>query len=578
MKYFPSKLTLTWIQNSYKSKELTVEELIDEIIKRSEEHDEYNVWITKPSMDFIKPYIDALKDKQMEDYPLWGIPFAIKDNIDLKDIETTAACREYGYIPKKSAFVVQKLIDAGAIPIGKTNLDQFATGLVGTRSPYGEVHNALNPELISGGSSSGSSVAVALGEVAFALGTDTAGSGRVPAALNCIVGYKPSLGAWSSAGVVPACASLDCVTVFANNIQDAEAVNDVARGFDKDCEWSKNFEDINKKMPKKICLAKNDIEFYGPYKEIYNSKWEKAVSRIKNLGIEVEYIDYSMFKKAASILYDGPWVAERYADLGDFIEKNSEAVFPVTETIIKSGAKSEHTASKVFKAMHELQKYRSIAQEILKDSVLIMPTAGGTYSREEVRENPIETNSNMGKYTNHCNLLNMCAIAVPEDTRDKDIPFGITIFGLAENEGIVIECAEKFLQSETTTLAVCGLHMKGMKLESQIIELDGKFKERTCTKDIYKMIKLNTNPIKPGLIHEKENGKSFEVDLYDIPTEKMGQFLLNVQSPLAIGNVELKDGRVVKGFICESYVQESSEDISDYSNFIEYENKGGRYI
>ena len=576
MRYFPPKLTLSWIKNSYNSGELTPEELVEEIIKRSEEHKEYNIWITKPSMELIKPYLDKLKEKKTEDCPLWGIPFAIKDNIDLADVQTTAACSEYGYTPEKSAFVVERLIEAGAIPLGKTNLDQFATGLVGTRSPYGEVHNSLNPELISGGSSSGSAVAVALGEAAFSLGTDTAGSGRVPAALNCIVGYKPSLGAWSTRGVVPACASLDCITVFANSLDDAEAVNNAAGGYDKDCCWSKEFDEIHKKLPKKICLAKDGVEFYGPYKKIYEEKWEKAVSRIKNLGIEIEYIDYSIFKKAASILYDGPWVAERWKDLGGFVEKNSSAVFPVTEKILRSGNKPEHTASKVFESMHQLQEYKRITKEILKDSVLIMPTAGGTYSRDEVREDPIKTNSDMGLYTNHCNLLDMCAVAVPQDTKDKEIPFGITIFALAENEGTILETAEKFLNHETTTLAVCGLHMKGMKLESQIIELDGKFIERAETKDIYKMIKLNTDPVKPGLIRENDNGKSFEVDLYDIPTEKMGEFLLNVKSPLAIGNVELKDGRIVKGFICESYVESEAEDISDYSSFIEYTDKGGR--
>lgn len=570
MKYFPSKLTITWIKNSYKAGELTPEELIEEIIKRSNKHKESNIWITKPSMDLIKPYLDKLSQKKIEDYPLWGIPFAIKDNIDLANVETTAACREYGYVPEKSAFVVEKLIEAGAIPLGKTNLDQFATGLVGTRSPYGEVHNSLNEELISGGSSSGSSVAVALGEAAFALGTDTAGSGRVPAALNCIVGYKPSLGAWSSSGVVPACASLDCVTVFANNLHDAEIVNNAARGFDKDCCWSKEYKEIQKKLPKKICLAKDGVEFYGPFKDTYEKKWNKAVSRIKSLGIEVEYIDYSMFKKAASILYDGPWVAERWKDLGGFVKENPDAVFKVTKTVLESGDKKEHTAAKLFESIHELQKYKSMAKEILKDAVLIMPTAGGTYTREEVRENPIETNSNMGKYTNHCNLLNMCAVAVPENTKDTELPFGITIFALAENEGLVLSTAEKFLSMESVKLAVCGLHMKGMELESQLIELDSKFIGAAKTKAAYKMIKLNTIPEKPGLIRVENGGKSIEVELYDIPVENLGKFMMNVNSPLAIGNIELENGEIVKGFICEDYIENECEDISDYLSFKKY--------
>lgn len=576
MKYFPTKLTLSWIKNSYSSGELTPEELIQEIINRSENHKEYNIWITKPSMDIIKPYLECLKEKDKEEYPLWGIPFAIKDNIDLKGVETTAGCKEYAYIPKESSFVVKKLIEAGAVPIGKTNLDQFATGLVGTRSPYGEVHNSLNQDLISGGSSSGSAVAVALGEAAFSLGTDTAGSGRVPAALNCLVGYKPSLGAWSTSGVVPACASLDCVTVFANSLDDVEEINEIAREYDKDCCWSKKFKTLNKKLPKKICLAKEGVEFYGPYKKIYEEKWQKVLSRIKNLGIEIEYIDYTMFKKAAEILYDGPWVSERWKDLGQFVEENENAVFPVTKQILSSGKDQQYTASKVFEAMHKLQEYRKTAWDVLYDAVLIMPTAGGTYSRDEVRRDPVKTNSNMGKYTNHCNLLNMCAIEVPENSSDKEIPFGITIFGLVDGEGAILAAAEKFLKSENMLLGVCGLHMKGMKLEGQLVELNGKFKEKSETKDIYKMIKLNTEPEKPGLIRKSSEGKSFEVDIYEVPIEKMGQFMLNVKSPLAIGDIELKDGRTIKGFICENYVEDEAEDISDYSSFIEYMSKGGR--
>lgn len=570
MKYFPSKLTITWIRNSYLSGELTPDELMEEIIKRCEKNSESNIWITKPSMELIKPYLSELFEKKIEDYPLWGIPFAIKDNIDLKNIKTTAACEEYAYTPDESAFVVQRLIDAGAIPVGKTNLDQFATGLVGTRSPYGEVHNSLDQSLISGGSSSGSSVAVALGEVAFSLGTDTAGSGRVPAALNCIVGYKPSLGAWSTKGVVPACASLDCITVFANNLSDAEVVNSVARAFDDECCWSKEYEPINKKLPKKICLAKNGVSFYGPYADVYEKKWNDAVLRIKSLGIKVEYIDYEMFQKAASILYDGPWVAERWKDLGEFVEKNGESVFKVTEKILRSGNKKEHTAANVFKSIHELQEYRAKAQKILKDSVLIMPTAGGTFTREEVRNNPIETNSLMGKYTNHCNLLNMCAVAVPENTNDTKLPFGITIFGLADDEGLILETAEKFLNKESIKLAVCGLHMKGMELESQLIELNAKFLGETKTKESYKLIKLNTIPEKPGLIRVNKDGKSIVVDIYEIPIKNLGEFMLKINSPLGIGNIELYDGEYVKGFICEGYGELNSDDITEYGSFKNY--------
>ncbi len=436
-----NRLTIADVRAAYISGKITPKRLIEQIISRSKEHSDYNIWITPPELEKIKPYIDALEYKNIVDYPLWGIPFAIKDNIDLEAVPTTAGCPEYAYTPDKSAFVVERLIDAGAIPIGKTNLDQFATGLVGTRSPYGEVKNSLNPELISGGSSSGSAVSVALGEAVFALGTDTAGSGRVPAALNCLVGYKPACGAWSTSGLVPACESLDCITVFANSIDDAEAVNDIVRGYDKNCIWSKQFAKLREKRPSKIYLPVNELDFYGSYAQTYMEKWDRELVKIQSIGIPVEFIDTTMFKKAAAILYEGPWVAERWEALGEFVENNENAIFPVTREILKGGNKPENTASYLFNAWHELEGYKHVVRELLDDAVLIMPTAGGTYTRDEVREDPIGKNSDMGKYTNHCNLLDLCAIAIPENKDDKDIPFGITIFSLAKNEGTILGVA-----------------------------------------------------------------------------------------------------------------------------------------
>lgn len=453
MKYFPEKLSITWIKNNYRSRELTPEELIDEIIRRADETKEKNIWITEPSHEIIDKYVQSLPENK-EDYPLWGIPFAIKDNIDLEGIPTTAACPEYSYIPDKNAFVVEKLIAAGAIPVGKTNLDQFATGLVGVRSPYGEVHNAYNPDYISGGSSSGSAVAVALGMCAFALGTDTAGSGRVPAMLNTLVGFKPPLGEWSTCGVVPACASLDCVTVFANNLADTQAVHFSARGYDTDCAWSLKYEEKGRNIPDKIYLPKNEPRFFGDNAEVHRLKWYQATNRLKKLGIKIEYIDYQMFYDAALILYDGAYVAERWTDLKEFVEKNTGKIFPVTEKILRSGAAGDKTAAKLFEDLHKLQNYRHKAKEILQNAVMIMPTAGGTFTREQVRANMVETNSLMGLYTNHCNLLNLCAIAVPENSKDIDFPFGITIFGLADSENLVLETAERFLDTEDPLLTV----------------------------------------------------------------------------------------------------------------------------
>lgn len=566
MRYFPQKLTFTWIRNSYKEGSLTPKELAEEIVKRAESYEEYHVWIIKPDMEQMLKYIEALP-AYSEAYPLWGIPFAIKDNIDLADVPTTAACKEYEYLPKEHATVVKKLIEAGAIPVGKTNLDQFATGLVGTRSPYGEVHNSLNPDLISGGSSSGSAVAVALGMAAFSLGTDTAGSGRVPAALNCLVGYKPSLGAWSTKGVVPACASLDCVTVFANSLEDAEEVNIAARGFDEECCWSKEYKKPIPEMPKKICLAKNEIQFYGPFAKVYEQKWQQAVERLKSCGVEIEYIDYSMFKEAASILYDGPWVAERWKDLGEFVESHPGKTFPVTETILRSGDKPEHTAKAVFEATHKLQEYRRRAKLLLKDAVLIMPTAGGTFTRDEVRENPIATNSQMGLYTNHCNLLDMCAVAIPENSVDKELPFGITIFALANQENLVLGMAEKFLELEAVPIAVCGLHKKGYSLESQLTELGAVYQESTTTAPEYQLYKLNTTPEKPGMVWKETGGAAIEVDVYRLPVAKFGAFMNQVKRPLCIGDVHLADGRFVKGFLCEEEAVKDAKDITDIGTY-----------
>lgn len=597
MQYFPEKLTCKWVKQAYENG-LTPLELMKEIIRRAKQNEEANVWIVKPDLSFIKEYIDALPEEK-EGYPLWGIPFAVKDNIDVKGLPTTAACPEYAYQPEKHAFVVEKLIAAGAIPVGKTNLDQFATGLVGTRSPYGEVHNAYQPELISGGSSSGSAVSVALGMAAFSLGTDTAGSGRVPAMLNTLVGYKPPLGSWSASGVVPACASLDCVTVFTHNLEEAELVNEIARGYDADYPYSRKFgaaqsekngsvhintcdkyDSLNRKagnnagqkcekvLPEKVFLPKQEPRFYGNYAEIYRKKWQQAVKRVEALGIPVEYMDYTMFEKAALILYEGAYVAERWQDLKEFVESHPGKVFPVTETILRSGAKPENTAAKLFENLHDLQKYRHRTEQLLQNNVMIMPTAGGTFTRDEVRENPIETNSLMGLYTNHCNLLDLTAAAIPENSTDREYPFGITVFGLHDEESRVTAFAERFLETEAMSIAVCGLHKQGGALEYQLTELGAVWEQRTRTAPEYRLYRLFATPVKPGLLHTGETLENgIEVDVYRIPKQKFGYFLEQVSKPLTIGDVRLEDGSIVKGFLCESTAIEGAEDITAQGKF-----------
>ncbi|MDR1766635.1 MAG: allophanate hydrolase [Lachnospiraceae bacterium] len=453
MDQFPSTLTIPWLRQSYRENSLTPQELAAEILRRADTYNSRNIWITPPSMDLMGPFLDALP-KDREPLPLWGVPFAIKDNIDLAGVPTTAGCPAYAYTPQAHATVVRRLIEAGAFPVGKTNMDQFATGLVGTRSPYGETGNAWDPALISGGSSSGSAVAVALGLAAFSLGTDTAGSGRVPAALNTLVGYKPPLGAWSTAGVVPACASLDCVTVFAHSSTDAATVNQAARGDDPGCPWSKPLGEPTRAMPRTLYVLDGDLPFYGRYQDAYRSKWAKAKRRFGQIckdteGMRALPIDGGMFREAAAILYDGPWVAERWKDLGPFVASHPGATFPVTETILRCGENPAYTAVSLFEAMHKLQGLRKTTRELLKDALLCMPTAGGTFPRDEVRADPIGANSKMGLYTNHCNLLDLCAIAIPENTQDKDIPFGVTLFALPENEGMLFWAAGRFLASQS---------------------------------------------------------------------------------------------------------------------------------
>lgn len=586
MAEFPLKLSAGWLRDQYRSGVLTPEAVIREIIRRSQEDQELNIWIEPPDYGRIQPYLEALSHVDKEDYPLWGIPFAVKDNIDVEGFPTTAACPQFSYRPDRHSSVVERLVSAGAIPVGKSNLDQFATGLVGTRSPHGAVHNALRPEYISGGSSSGSAVAVARGQAAFSLGTDTAGSGRVPAALNGLVGYKPSLGAWPTRGVVPACASLDCVTVFANSLEDTLLVDRQVRGLDASDPWSRSIPRQADRLPARLLLPAEPLGFYGPHEEEYRQAWQAAGDSLKDLGIPVEYVDCTMFFEAASILYDGPWVAERWAGLGEFVENNRASVLPVTEQILSSGKGERHTASSLFQAMHRLQEYKAKSRELLQDAVLVMPTCGGTWTREQVELNPVGANSDMGRYTNHCNLLDLSAVAVPAGEAAQDLPFGITLFALADSEHLLAGMAGLYLgdsglkdtelagevetadtstvaaDQQYTTIAVCGLHMQGYPLEKQMTGHGAYFWREMRTAPCYEMIRLQTVPAKPGLIKKAQGGASIQLELWKMPVQSVGAFAALIPAPLGLGRVELEDGSEVIGFICEGYAEAEAENIT----------------
>jgi allophanate hydrolase len=564
MTSIPYSLSIPWLRRQYLNKTLTPQAVITEIIKRAKEDEQFNIWITPPGETLIQPYLDSLNSIEIESAPLWGIPFAIKDNIDLQGIATTAGCPDYAYEPKENAIVVEKLIAAGAIPIGKTNMDQFATGLVGTRSPFGETHNALREEMISGGSSSGSAVAVARGQAVFALGTDTAGSGRVPAALNNIYGFKPSCGAWSVKGIVPACISLDCISVFANSLAECLMVDKVVRGFEATDSWSRNIPVPRPELPQKLYLPKEKPHFFGTYAKEYEAAWAAVERKLFSLGFEIVRIDCTLFEKAAAILYEGPWIAERWAELGDFIDAHPQGAHEVTEKILRSGSNLD--AAVLFKAIHQLQAYKLQAAKLLQEAVLVMPTAGGTWTREEVRRDPMLTNREMGRYTNHCNLLDLCAASIPAGFAGEKLPFGITAFALYGQEGLIAAVGEKF-KNGSSRIAVCGLHMRGFPLESQMFQYGANFVKEDLTAPCYQLVKIPTVPPKPGLIKRAKGGASIKLEIWEMPDENLGGFISQIPAPLGIGRIDLMDGSSVLGFVCEEYIASSSEDITQFGGW-----------
>jgi allophanate hydrolase len=450
----PQALTVAHLHELYATGVATPSEVIDAVLARCERYGDYHIWIDlfdRARIDSYLKGLGAFEPGVLQRCPLWGIPFAIKDNIDLAGVPTTAACPAYAYTPDQSATVVARILDAGAIPVGKTNLDQFATGLVGTRSPYGECHNALRPELISGGSSSGSAVSVALGLVAFALGTDTAGSGRVPAALNDIIGFKPPLGSWSTRGVVPACASLDCVTVFAQTLKDAAAVDAVASAFDPNCAWSSTRVCAKDPQVTTIYIPSSPPEFFGDFADEYRVSWLAFLERAKEVAsqqdLRIEDLDTQPLSRIAAILYEGPWVAERWSDLGGFIQAHPDALLPVTKGIIEGGASPRHTAAQLFTSLHQVAAARQQMARLLQDAVLIMPTTGGTFTRADVRKDPVATNAQLGLYTNHCNLCDLSALAIPADAAGQKLPFGITIFAAPDAQQNLFMVAHELLRT-----------------------------------------------------------------------------------------------------------------------------------
>ncbi|MDO9394005.1 allophanate hydrolase [Methylotenera sp.] len=437
-------LLISHLRNLYISRALTPTELVKQLDAEIGTEDSHHIWIRRLNLNELLLYTQQLEGKDPANFPLYGIPFAIKDNIDLAGIPTTAGCAEYAYTPTKSATVVQKLIDAGAIPIGKTNLDQFATGLVGTRSPYGACKNSINPEYISGGSSAGSAVSVALGMASFSLGTDTAGSGRVPAAFNNLVGHKPTCGLLSTLGVVPACRTLDCVSIFAKSSDDALLVLQSAQGFDADDAYSRQTPaNVMSNLGNHFIFGvpkPEQLAFFG------NSEtpilFKQAIQKIEKIGGKAIEIDFSPFLETAQLLYEGPWVAERYAAIREFFDSKPEAIFPVTKQII--GNAEKFSAADTYTALYKLKALQRKAEAVWSNvDIIITPTAGTIYTIAEVEDNPIQTNTNLGYYTNFMNLLDLTAVAVPMGFQSNGLGFGVTICAPAFSDDALLNLANR---------------------------------------------------------------------------------------------------------------------------------------
>ena len=584
-------LDIASLRRLYQSGELTPLALVEDLLARLAGEDSHAIWISRLDADALRACARALEGRDIADLPLYGIPFAIKDNIDLAGLPTTAGCPEFAYTPQRHATVVQRLIDAGAIPLGKTNLDQFATGLNGTRSPYGACRNAFNPDFISGGSSSGSAVAVALGLASFSLGTDTAGSGRVPAAFNHLVGHKPSCGALSARGVVPACRSLDAVSIFALTAEDAERVLAVVAGFDADDEYSRPLAPYGFDFGRTtgfrfgVPLAK-DLEFFG------NAEAERlfgaAVARMQALGGTPVAVDLAPFLETARLLYGGHWVAERYLAIRDFFNAQSDKVFPPVRDIIGGGRAI--SAADTFAHLYKLRAFKRVCDAVWNDiDVMLTPTAGTIYRVEDMQADPIRLNSKLGYYTNFMNLLDLAATAVPAGFQNDGLPFGVTLIAPPHQDAPLLHLASRMqqalggklgatahtlpvaealdlLRSDQVRVAVVGAHLSGLPLNHQLTERKARLVSATQTAPKYRFYALPDGK-RPGLIKVAEEGAAIACEVWEMPASQFGSFVAGIPAPLGIGQLELADGSVVSGFICEGIGVADAQDITAFGGW-----------
>jgi allophanate hydrolase len=587
--------TIAAIVAAHRAGTLTPAQTVARTYQRIRDHNDPAVFISlRDERDAITE-AEKLATKDAASLPLYGVPVVVKDNIDALGFPTTAACPAFSYLPTHDSTAVQRLRAAGAIIIGKTNLDQFATGLVGVRSPYGIPRNAIRDDLIPGGSSSGSATAVGAGLVPLSLGTDTAGSGRVPAMLNNIVGLKPSLGIISTAGLVPACRTLDCISVFALTIDDAALALSVMAGPDQADPFSRDRPlGAITPLPANLRLGvprSGQLIFFGDKKA--EAAYADALKRWTALGATLVEFDLEPFYETARLLYEGPWVTERYLVIRDLLASAPDAIHPVTREITLAGARL--TAADTFSALYRLQGLRKIAERTLTNiDALVLPTAPTAYTTAQVLANPIELNSRLGTYTNFVNLLDLCGLAVPAAMRADGIPFGITLLAPTGHDALLASIGRVFHADTKLTLgakgvaqpalaplaasgiddipiAVVGAHLSGMALNGELKALNGQLIEVTRTAPDYKLYALKTTPPKPGMLRvEAGKGASIELEIWSLSSSAFGKFVNAIPAPMAIGTVRLADGRSVKGFLVEPEVLGDARDITAYGGWRAY--------
>jgi allophanate hydrolase len=585
--------TLTSLLAAHLDGSATIPQTIAACYARHRAHGDAAIFITlRPEAEMLAE-AEALQAEGPRGRALWGIPVAVKDNIDVAGLPTTAACPAFAYETDRDATVVARLRAAGAIVIGKTNLDQFATGLNGSRSPYGVPRNALRADLVPGGSSSGSASAVAAGIVPVALGTDTAGSGRVPAGLQNLVGLKPSLGLVSTAGVVPACRTLDCVSVFALTVEDAWAVLSVAAGPDAGDPWSRALP-LGRPgaVPPKLRIAvprPEDLDVAGDAAAA--ASFAAAVERAKALGAEIVPLDMGPFHETARLLYEGPWVAERYLTIRDLLSKDPEAILPVIRQVVAGRPLPD--AAETFAARYRVAELALVAKAAMKGiDALIVPTAPRPVTLAEMAADPVGANSLLGRYTNFVNLLDLCALAIPASLTADGTAAGVTLIAPAGHDAVLAGIGQALhaaaglplgatgLPHPTVTpapvraapdaieIAVVGAHLSGMPLNRELTDRGGTFLRATTTTADYRLFALPGGPpARPGLIRVAAGGAAIALEVWSLPAEGFGRFVAGIPSPLGIGTLALADGTSVKGFLCETIATESARDVTEFGGW-----------